>query len=269
MIAFLAKMYGRKFIAHSHSTSNGNGFSSIVKKIFQYPIRFFSDYFMACSIQSGEWLFGHNVVKSNRFFLINNAINTELYRFNGILRKDVRQEFNIDDKCLSIITIGRIEAPKNPYVLVEICKRLKQINSKWKLLWVGGGAKQKEINEIIKNEKLDTSVILTGLRRDVPRLLQGADLFILPSLWEGIPVVAIEAQASGIPCLLSDVISDSIDITGLCTFLPPDNISAWVETILQNIGRNRKDTRASIIESGYDVCTTAKWLIEFYSNLNP
>ena len=106
-------------------------------------------------------------------------------------------------------------------------------------------------------------VIFTGVRADVDRLMQAMDVFILPSLFEGLPVVLVEAQAAGLPCLCSERVTREADVTGRCEFLPLDQPELWAKRILE-VPRDRPDTRDALRQAGYDIGTTAKWLEQFY-----
>ena len=266
IIARVAKREGRTIIVHSHSTSNGSGVAAVVKKILQYSIRRNADYFFACSTEAGRWLFGDKVIKGDRFFLLNNAIESEKYKYNHEAREKIRKEFNLPDDWKCIVIIGRVTEPKNPYGVIEIAEQLKAVEKKWKLLWVGKGEMQPEIEKIVKEKGLTDKVIFTGLRSDVCDVLQGADIFIMPSLWEGLPLAAIEAQASGIPCLLSDKITKEAKVSNVCTFLPLTT-KVWVDSLRRCGINERIDTHNDIVKQGYDAVTAVSWLMDFYERI--
>ena len=125
---------------------------------------------------------------------------------------------------------------------------------------------QKEIETKLRDEGLTDAVIMTGVRSDVERLMQAMDVFILPSLFEGLPVVLMEAQASGLPCFISNTVTKDAAVTDLCTFLPLEAPERWADAILSADLSSRRDTAQEIRDAGYDIKATAKWLEEFYLN---
>ena len=132
---------------------------------------------------------------------------------------------------------------------------------------MGDGSLRNDIEQRIKDYSLNDSVILLGKRNDVPQLLQAMDYFLLPSLSEGLPVSAIEAQAAGLPCFISDTVTKEVDITGLCTFLPNGEEKKWSESILANTVI-RTDTSERIRKAGYDIKDTANRIENFYLQIN-
>lgn len=264
----VAKKFGVKTIIHSHSTNNGKGLPAIAKSVLQFPLRFQANYYIGCSKEAGEWLFGKKIVNSNRYYMLKNAVNTHDFKFDEAKRERIRSEFNVSDGQLLIGTVGRLTTQKNPQGIIEICKALKEtIGTKFKFVWVGTGSFKEKIESEIKNFGLEDTVILAGVRSDVPEIMMGMDIFILPSLFEGLPVVAVEAQASGLPCLLSDTITKDIAISNLVCYLPINgDYSEWVNLISQG-GLKRVDVTQNIIDSGFDIKTSAEWIEDFYRGI--
>lgn len=259
----VARKHGVKTIIHSHNTSNGSGIKAVAKNILQYPLRFQSDYYFGCSKDAGRWLFGEKIVNSDRFFVLKNAIDAQSFRFNESIRDEYREQFGITDETI-YIQVGSLTDQKNHLFTLDVFEQLNKIKNNFKLFIVGVGEKQGLIENRIKELKLQDKIILLGRRDDVNKLLQMADCYIMPSLYEGLSVAAIEAQASGIHCVLSDVVSKDVKITNVCEFLPLD-IDVWVRMLNKRF--ERADTYENVLKSGYDIKTTSKWLSDFYERI--
>ena len=261
----VAHKFNRVTIGHSHS-SQPNGRSITIKNIIKTVIRkkvpFTSDYCLACSDRAGKFLYG-----DKSFLVLKNAINTEPFIFNIDVRNKMRNTFEYKNSDIVLCVVANFSEAKNPIGVVDIFKKIHTDNPNTRLLWVGDGPLRNSFGEKVKEYGLNDTVKLLGVRSDTFDVLQAADIFMLGSIFEGLPVSAIEAQASGLPCLLSDGISKETDITGLCKFLPIDKPELWVEAISNIDFTKRKNTKEEIIAAGYDVETTAKWLEEFYINI--
>lgn len=263
----IAKKYGVKTIAHSHSTSNGTGIKAKIKDLLQLSIKKKADYYIACSLDAGKWLFGEKVVDSDKFFILNNAIDTNRFIFNNETRKEYRKKFNIKDNEKIYIQISNFIPIKNHKFSLECFHSLiqKQQNCKFYIIGTGNESNTKLIQSMIDEYKLQNKVFMLGMRNDVNNLLQMADYYLMPSLYEGISVAAIEAQTSGIICLLSDKISIKNKITDNCEFLPLLK-EIWIERMNSTI-TERKNNYEEIVNAGYDINQTSKWLEEFYIGL--
>ena len=262
----IAKKHGLKTIIHSHSTSNGQGISAFVKRAMQYPLRFQADYFMGCSKEAGEWLFGRRVVNSKKYFMLQNAIDVEKYRFDPKTRAEYRAELGLRDE-LTFIHVGRFHPAKNHFFLINLFAEIHRKNNNTKLILVGDGELRSEIEQQIKELDLNAAVVLTGNRSDVPNLLQVADCFLFPSKWEGLPVTVVEAQASGLPCLISDCITKDVNVSDLVQNLAINSgLENWLQAI-DAIDYSRKDVHDQIEKAGFDIKSTATWLQNFYQGL--
>ena len=260
----IAKKHGVKTIIHSHNTSNGKGFTAFVKNMLQRPLRKQADYFFGCSKESGEWLFGDEVVKSDRFYVLNNAIDTDRFTYDENIRNEYRDMFRIGDEKV-FIQVGRMSKQKNYLFTLDVFADLIKEDKNNKLFLVGNGELRDEIDQKIIDLHLEDHVNILEFRNDVDHLLQMADYFLMPSLFEGLSVAAVEAQASGITCLLSDRCDRNVNITGLCEFLPLEK-QTWVDRMKEEVSL-RPYTKEDIIKAGFDVNTTARWLEEFYRSI--
>ena len=262
----IAHKAGLKTIIHSHSTSNGKGFASVVKRIMQFPLRFQADYFFACSKGAGSWLFGKKIVDSKKFHILQNAIDIEKYQFNPKIREEYRKQLGLGDKK-AFIHVGRFHPAKNHTFLLNLFAEIHKRDDNTVLLLAGDGALRSAIERQIAELELQDSVVLLGNRSDVPNLLQAADCFLFPSLWEGLPVTVVEAQAAGIPCFISDKITKEVELSDLVKYLPIDNgIGCWVNSVSQ-VSIDKKNVIDQIKKAGFDIWSTASELTNFYKKL--
>ena len=259
----IAKKYGLKTIIHSHNTSNGQGIKSSIKDLLQYPLRYQADYFIGCSRMAGEWLFGEKIVQSNNFFVLNNAIDTDKFVYNKQLRDEYRKEFGLTDEKV-FIQVGRLTEQKNYGFTIDLFNDFLKEYPNSKLFIVGNGELRDAIDKKIDDYGIENNIVILEYRNDVNALLQMADYFLMPSLFEGLSVAAIEAQASGIRCLCSEFCDKNVNVTGLCEFLPLEK-KVWIESMSQLYVRSNK--KQDIIDSGFDVNNTAKWLEDFYRKI--
>ncbi|MDC3411847.1 glycosyltransferase family 1 protein [Terrihalobacillus insolitus] len=264
----IAKKYGLITIAHSHSTSSGNGLSAIAKNVLQFPIRHVADYFFACTKTAGEWLFGKKTCQKENFHIFKNAIDAKKFVFNNVVRSRVRKELRIEDKFV-IGHVGRFHSSKNHEFLIDIFKNVHKKNDNAILLLVGDGDLQDTIRKRVYNLGLDNNVIFTGVRSDIPELFQAMDMFVFPSLYEGLGIVLIEAQATGLPCVIANTIPKEALITdNVKQFSLTESPKVWTEAILKRMDSyERKSTYAKIKDSGYDIEESHRWLQEFYLGL--
>lgn len=261
----IAKKYDKVTIAHSHSTaSRGNAIESVIKYFMQLPIRYTSDYLFACSEESGKWLFGEKATKKNNYKIIKNAIDVNKYTFNEKIRNKIRKDLEIENKFV-VGHVGSFSQPKNHYFLLEIFNEINKQNNNSTLLLVGNGELRKSIENQILMLGLKNRVILTGAVNNVNELLQAMDVFVFPSLYEGLPVSVIEAQAADLPCIISDTITTEVCVTPLVKQmslgLPAE---VWASEILKQQYTVRENMYSCLVKAGYDIDTLAKKMTEFY-----
>ena len=261
----IAKKYGLKTIIHSHSTSNGKGASAIIKKILQFPLRYQADYLMACSNEAGQWLYGKRACKSKNYIFLSNAIDIKKYRFSNKISIEYRKKMNLENKFV-IGHVGRFHEAKNHGFLLDIFALVCKKRSDAILLLIGDGDLRESIKDKVHSLKLDNNVILAGSRDEVPQLLQAMDIFVFPSLWEGLPVTVVEAQAAGLPCLISDNITTDVDLSKLVMRLPINDPCVWAEAVL-NTNTKRLDVTSEIRRAGFDVKNSVENLTKFYYSM--
>lgn len=251
----IAKIFKRYTIAHSHSTSNGKNTKAKIKNFFCYFVRYFADYKMACSIEAGKWLFGEDILKSSNFHVLYNAIDLKKYSLEYAPKVNNEVIFG---------HIGRFVEEKNHKFLIQVFKEYIKLNGNAKLLLIGKGVLESEIKQLVKNLNLNNKVLFLGLRSDIDILLKNIDVFVFPSIYEGLPVALIEAQAAGVQCFISDKISSEVCVTD-CIHQLSLNLGPkkWAEKILDT-KLKKINTFFNLKEAGYDITDTAKWLENFY-----
>ena len=262
----IAKKNGLKTIAHSHSTqSRGEGLSKIVKHILQRNIKNIADNFLACSLDAGEWLFGEKIVNGPNFNVLKNAIDIKSYSYNERIRKEIRKKFNIEDKFV-VGHIGNFQKAKNHKFVIEVFNELLNKNSNSVLILIGDGELRSEVESQLKKLNILDQVIILGSVSNVNDYYQAMDIFLFPSLYEGLGMVSIEAQTSGLLCFVSNSLPQDIFITnnvhGLSLSKTPNE---WAEIILEIIKQYERFGQESMaFKAGYDINNTANWLQNFY-----
>lgn len=258
-----ANKAGRITIAHCHSNSFGFGMKGLVRRIWQTPLKNIADYNFACSYESGISQYG----KRGKFQVLRNGIMTSSYIWNPTIRQKVRQDFSLGES-LVVGNVARFEEPKNHRFLIEIFYEIQKLCPDARLLLVGGGTLEDEIHKQADALKISEKVIFAGVRSDVNELLQAMDVFVLPSHFEGLGIVNIEAQAAGLPCFVSaKVVPPEARVTDLLQYIPLDAGSeVWARRIIAGVIRteDRRDTSEEIRKAGFDIHTTARELEDFY-----
>lgn len=261
-----AKKSGAYTIAHSHSSGTDHSLRAILYQIASYNTRNIADYFFACSAEAGVDRYGKKVVKSERYKVIYNAVDTNLYRKNDLERKNIRKQFGIGDDEIVIGHVGRFSAVKNHHFLLEIFEHIYKKYPATKLLLVGGGELDQVIREKAAERGLADQVIFAGIRADVNRMIQAMDVFVFPSIYEGLPVTLVEVQTAGVPCVISDCIpKESILVKGLVDVMPlSESAESWAERALKRAKEPHWETQQQIKEKGFDIVENAKWLEKYY-----
>lgn len=262
----VAKWAGvNKIIVHSHNTSSSH---NTIHKILRPLVNVFADERLACGKLAGQWMYG----KNKKFTVIPNCIDSEKFRFNDSTRKTYRKELGINDEEIVIGHVGRFNYIKNQSFLLELVKSLeKQQPNKFKLLLVGDGPMVDEVKDKCNSLELEDSVMILGNRKDVANLLMAMDVFCMPSLYEGFPIVSMETQASGLPTIISSNVSTEVKLTDLVSFLPIDRgVELWTDEVVKivNNSRDRKSYADKIKDAGYDIRRSAKMLEDIYMD-NP
>lgn len=252
-------------ISHSHLSEEDKGlFRKIKHFIYKLLIKMFSTNLVACGKEAAVNLYGK---KRQDIVIFNNAIQLDKYSFDENMRNKYRKEFNININDLCLSTVGRMTYQKNQLFLIEIFNELKKINSSSKLLIVGDGELKNELICKINEYSLVDDVILLKDRNDVNNLLFMSDIFCLPSLYEGLPVVGIEAQATNLPCVFSDTIDSDVDISNKCYFMSlNDSSKKWAEKINDIFIDDRSYLNDNPKFEKFDIKLQSKKMEDFYIN---
>ncbi|MGT2801209.1 glycosyltransferase family 1 protein [Streptococcus henryi] len=257
-------------IAHSHSTSNSKEISKNLLKQFLRPFsKLFATDYMTCSELAGRWLFGNHSYDKGNVYLLNNAINAKKFKFSPVLRNEIRNELSLNDDTVVFGHIGRFVKQKNHDFLIDIFYEICNLNENSLLLLVGEGPLKEEIESKVKVLGLENKVVFLGQRSDAFRLYQAFDIFLLPSLYEGLPVVGVESQASGLQCFFSDDMTKETKILDSTKFLSLDlSPLEWANNIMSDFFNfTRKDTESEVRNHGFEISTEAEKLEKKYLEL--
>ena len=258
----IAKKSGAYTIAHSHSAGEG----SLLYRIFSYSTRNIADMFFACSKDAGISRYGERIGKNTeRCIVLNNAIDTKKFAFSNERRVAMRNKLGILEDSLVIGHVGRFVEAKNHAFLLDVFEEIFKVNINAKLLLVGDGELRASIEHIVEEKQLKDVVIFAGIQPNVWDYYQAMDVFLFPSIYEGLPVSMVEAQAAGLPCFVSSNVPYETAITDLVDFISLDiSPKNWALKILDNCNAERLDVTDKIKKAGYDVSYTANWLTDFY-----
>ena len=231
-------------ISHSHSTSNPKEWKrNLIKNILRpFSKRYATDYF-ACSELAGRYLFGNKAFDRGEVKIIHNAIDIEKFKFDEVARKKLRKELGIKDSTVVIGHVGRFVQQKNHTFLVDVFKEYHKKNPDSKLLLVGSGPLEDEIKKKVEKLDLKDSVFFLGQRDDINKLYSVMDVFCLPSLYEGLPVVGVEAQAAGLPTIFSNRISKEVIVSSYAKNVSIKDTGFYIKKI-NKATRNIKKQRS-------------------------
>lgn len=265
----ITQKYNIATILHSHSKSNGSGAVAKIKDILQYGLGSKADYMYACSDEAGQYLFGKDVLNKKNYETLQNAINVSRFEYNPVIRDKFRQELNVEDKYV-IGIVGRFHPTKNHIFAVNLLPEILNIIPNAVLLLVGDGENREFIESRVKELGITDNVLFVGSKNNTEDYYQCMDLFAMPSLHEGFGIVALEAQTSGLHCVLSDTIPRSVNVTGNAEFLQLDN-RVWVDAIHKcflDFERKACENIEVIYRAGYDSKELAKRIEMKYYELN-
>lgn len=250
-------------ISHSHNTSHLTN-SRIKILIHEHARKIIPQYateLWACSNAAGKWLYGNN-----KFRVVPNAIEVEKYKYDDDFRGVLRHKYNLDGKYV-IGHIGKFEYQKNHEFLIRMFSKIADHNEEMMLMLIGDGSLKNEIQNLVSELGLTTQVLFLGKRNDVSKLLNIFDVFVLTSRFEGLPVVAVEAQANGLSCVCADTITKEINITGNITFFNlEDDLELWRESVCKRKSRDLLATD-KITKGGYNIACEALKLQDMYIKL--
>lgn len=262
------KRCGAYTIAHSHNCRGPLSISEIEFRAVSYPTRYIADYFFGCSEQAGIDRYGSNIVRSDKYSRLNNGIDTLRYKFSASKRYSAREELNIPQDALVVGHVGRFAHQKNHAFLLKIFKEIHDKVGNSRLLLAGKGELEATVRGMASELGVSPYVHFLGTRSDIPDLLMAMDAFVFPSFIEGLPFALVEAQASGLPCFISDSIPSESKLTNTTYCLSlTQNAGEWAHFILDNLTADyaSRSLSADIVAAqGFDIRETAAKLQAFY-----
>ncbi len=263
---YLAKRLGIKHrIAHAHNVYTDESWKLKVRNtLLRYVLKRSANSYCACSVAAGEWLFRKKFLKKNKLILIKNAININKFKFDAGIRNHMRQVNQLEDKIV-IGHVGRFTEQKNHMFLLEVFKETFVREPKAMLLLIGDGELKKNIVERAKKLGIDKQIKFLGKQDNVANWMQAMDVFVLPSLYEGLGIVLIEAQATGLSCIASNQVPAEAKLTSKVKFLSlSDPKEKWAEEILKSLSSERNGEKQTLQEAGYDIEMAVKELESLY-----
>lgn len=258
-------------IAHSHNAKTESGMSGKIRDCLKPFLKYIANVFFSCGEQASQWLYGKKFNKRRQVSIIHNVIDANKFRFNVERRREIREQLSIDKETIVIGNVARFSIQKNHRFSLMILKEFLALYPKSKLLLIGDGQEKENIIKYAKELGILENLIMVGAIPNVYDFLQAMDVFILPSLFEGLPLSIIEAQVSGLPCYTTlGTVSSECSVTELVNYLPLESGAAhWAEEIYKTVSSdyNRTDRYEEIKSAGYDSVTTANTLQDLYINL--
>ncbi len=252
-------------IAHAHSTKALFDLKWFFRTYFKHAMRKYVTQIFTCGEESAIWLAGKKLGK--KAILQRNAIDTQRYQYSTSNAQKVRESLQISNETLVIGHVGSFWKIKNQTFLIDIFQELQKQHPKSKLLLVGEGELKNNLIKKVQSLHLEDSITFLGSRSDVPDLLKAFDIFVFPSLGEGLSVAMLEAQCAGLPCIVSDTIPREVEMTDLIIYLSLDSdTKTWAKQILE--ARDKKNNRShyssQLANVGYDIKRNAEWLQNYY-----
>lgn len=246
-------------IAHSHTSSLDRNWKMILKYLYRPLIPHYATALFACGKKAGDWMFC-----GAPYTVVQNAIDARQYRFDGDVSRRMRRELGLDDHFV-VGHVGQFRAEKNHLFLIDVFAEVLKLQPNSRLVLVGKGPLMEPAMQRADALGIREKVLFLGTRADIPELMQTMDVFVLPSLYEGLPVTMVEAQAAGIPCVISDGVPPECALTDTVVQLAlSDSPLHWAKTLLHNRDLQRADRLDTIIAAGFDIRTNAAWLEHYY-----
>lgn len=258
-------------VVHSHNSnlqtqsSFSRKFSRVIRNIFRLSA---TDYF-ACSDVAAEWLFPRKIYKRKQYKLINNGIDTELFAFNENYRNEIRKSLGIGGSTLVVGAVARFMEQKNHMFMLEIMHKALEYNPDMVLLLIGEGKLENRVKLRAAELGVERNVIFAGTSPDVYKYLSAMDVYLMPSLFEGLVISGLETQANGLGCLMSDRVSPEVKMSGSAIFMPLESSpEEWAKKLFE-LAKLRSDgavARRNMTDKGYAIWNTANTLKNFYKD---
>jgi glycosyltransferase involved in cell wall biosynthesis len=258
---FAAKLGGartRVFRSSNSNTTTGSKKQLLLHKVCRFMPLLFANVRIAPSTEAAEFMFGKNCVALKKAFLLHNAVDINTYKYSENSRSRLRKELGVEGKFV-VGHVGRFNQQKNHQFIIDVFLKLLEVNSEAVLILVGTGELQDEIKRYSEQHGISKSVVFLGVRKDVPELLSAFDVFLFPSFYEGMPNTVIEAQATGLPCIVSNTITKECNIADLVTFLSLNvEKDEWVKHMVNCNNDSRSSATMKICQNEYDIQSAVK-----------
>lgn len=265
-----AKLGGVKHVTiHSHNAGFGTAGKGVrlLSRLLKPLIPVFCDDYYACSDLAARFLFPKSIIKSGNYCVLPNGIELEKYDFNTSIRDEVRNELNLNGKFV-IGHAGRFCDQKNHSFLLEVFREVRLQNPESVLLLFGVGELMEQMKKKARDLNISDSVIFYGASNEMHKMWQAMDVFVMPSLHEGLPVTGIEAQACGLPCIFADTITKEVDLTGKSEFISlNESPKAWAECVLKHEADERVSGVPALKAAKYDIMQTVETVSQHYLNV--
>lgn len=267
----IAKKYGKYTIAHSHAQKFPISLGEIAFRIASYPTRYIADSLIACSEQAGIDRFGNRFKRDGNHFVLKNGVDLNQFKFDPVAREEVRRELSIPADAIVVGHVGRFDPIKNHDFLIDVFERIASAEPSAHLVLLGREDEGRSIRRRCESMGMMDSVHIVGVRGDVHRVLSAFDVFVFPSVKEGLPLSCIEAQSSGLPCVISTGASPLVFVTERAHRASlAEGALAWASMALALARESTVGTREqpvwvdSVREAGFDIVASAQWLQSFY-----
>jgi glycosyltransferase involved in cell wall biosynthesis len=253
-------------VAHAHTTNLPSGWRRHYYRINKNSIPKYANFFIGCTERSGRWMFGEDVVNSPKFEVLKNAIDTRRFSYDDKLRSNYRKKLGCEEATV-VIHIGRLAYAKNHTFLFKIFKEYRNLDARAQLLIIGDGELRAALKQEVKDQGLTDSVSFMGARNDIPELLNAADIMVMPSLFEGLPLTCIESQTAGLKTLISDTIDPIVVFTSIIESRSlehsPKEWADHMHSMLQD-DLPRRNFVHEAIAARFDITNQAEHLMELY-----
>ena len=256
-------------IVHAHIAYEQESFKQkCLRKASTVLTKLLATHLAACGVDAGKWVWGEKPFAKGKVKVHNNAIDTNRFRFREDVRQLKRRELGLGENTLAVGHVGRISLQKNQPRLVDIFAEIHMKNPDSKLFVVGRGDTEKELQEKVQALGLQDDVIFLGVRSDVHELLNAFDVFVFPSLFEGLPFTLIETQCNGLPAVSADTVTPQVKVGQCVRFLSlEDSDDCWAECSMEEAARRPvAEAHVDVINAGYDIDTEARALVQYYKN---
>lgn len=267
----IAKKAGARVCAARSSNSNDPGGLNV--KIAHFLGRFlysrYLDVKIAPSDLAAMYTFGKHEYYKGNVKILHNALDLSVYDYDEAARYEIRKQFNIPQNSIVVGHVGRFNTQKNHSFLIDVFQKYHSIHNNSVLMLVGNGALENDVTNKVHNLGLQDNVVFTGVRSDIPQLLSAMDVFVFPSFYEGMPNTVIEAQATGLPCIISDRITKEVDITGLVKFMDiEERPMDWAEEIDKRKKVPRASTTDVFRKKRYDIVSATDDFVQIIMEYN-